>query len=181
MRLIDADALMQSLGITSMDCGKCAWYDRERSHCKRGGDFEDACCAIENAPTAQPERLTDDDFETIRILLNADKEKLCNQHRWKEAEEYQRIIDKLIAFASAQPEVDCQKCIFYGFPGFKQFQTTQPKKGKWVRIVKHHKDAEQEYSYNEISCSECGAIRKIGWRDARFCPNCGAYMETEYD
>lgn len=53
MRLIDADALMQSLGITNMDCGKCAWYDAEWSHCKRGGDFEDACCAIENAPTIE--------------------------------------------------------------------------------------------------------------------------------
>lgn len=27
---------------------------------------------------------------------------------------------------SAQPEVDCQKCIFCGFPGFKQFQTAPP-------------------------------------------------------
>lgn len=26
---------------------------------------------------------------------------------------------------SAQPEVDCQKCIFCGFAGFKQFQTAQ--------------------------------------------------------
>ena len=158
MRLIDADALMQSLGITSMDCGKCAWYDRERSHCKRGGDFEDACYAIENAPTIQPEQLTDDDFETIRIHLSAYKEHLCNQHRWEEAEEYQRIIDRFMALASAQM-----------------------KKGKWIRIVKHHKDNTKEYDYYPIRCSECGAIRKIGWRDARFCPNCGAYMETEYD
>lgn len=51
-----------------------------------------------------PERLTDDDFETIRIHLNAYKEKLCNQQRWKETEEYQRIIDRFMAFASAQPE-----------------------------------------------------------------------------
>jgi hypothetical protein len=55
-------------------------------------------------PSAQPERLTDDDFETIRIHLNAYKEKLCNQQRWEEAEEYQRIIDRFMAFASAQPE-----------------------------------------------------------------------------
>lgn len=27
---------------------------------------------------------------------------------------------------SAQSEVDCQKCVFNGFPGFKQFQTEQP-------------------------------------------------------
>ena len=56
-------------------------------------------------PSEQPERLTDDDFETIRIHLSAHKEQLCNQLRWKEAEEYQRIIDRFMAFASAQPEV----------------------------------------------------------------------------
>ena len=55
-------------------------------------------------PSAEPERLTDDDFETIRIHLNAYKEKLCNQQRWEEAEEYQRIIDRFMAFASAEPE-----------------------------------------------------------------------------
>lgn len=54
--------------------------------------------------SAQPERLTDDDFETIRIHLSAYKEQLCNQHRWKEAEEYQKIIDRFMSFASAQPE-----------------------------------------------------------------------------
>jgi len=53
----------------------------------------------------QPELLTDDDFETIRIHLNAYKEKLCNQRRWKEAEEYQRIIDRFMSFASAQPDL----------------------------------------------------------------------------
>ena len=57
---------------------------------------------IKSLPSAQPERLTDDDFETIRIHLSAYKERLCNQHRWKEAEEYQRIIDRFMSFASAQ-------------------------------------------------------------------------------
>ena len=61
------------------------------------------------APSAQPERLTDDDFETIRIHLNAYKEKLCNQQRWEEAEEYQRIIDRFMAFASAQTENEERK------------------------------------------------------------------------
>ena len=68
---------------------------------------------IADLPSAQPERLTDDDFETIRIHLNAQKEKLCNQRRWEEAEEYQRILDRFIAFASAEPEIiyckDCRK------------------------------------------------------------------------
>ena len=59
---------------------------------------------LRELPSAQPERLTDDDFETIRIHLSACKERLCNQHRWKEAEEYQRIIDRFMEFASEQPE-----------------------------------------------------------------------------
>ena len=48
-RLIDADALMEALGITDMDCGKCKWGDR--GWCTRGSEFEDACLAIEDAPT----------------------------------------------------------------------------------------------------------------------------------
>ena len=60
---------------------------------------------LRSLPSAQPERLTDDDFETIRIHLNAYKEKLGNQQRWKEAEEHQRIIDRFMAFASAHPDV----------------------------------------------------------------------------
>lgn len=67
---------------------------------------------IEKLPTAQPERLTDDDFETIRIHLNAYKEKLCNQQRWEEAEEYQRIIDRFMSFASAPSDIiHCRECI----------------------------------------------------------------------
>ena len=59
---------------------------------------------LRDLPSVLPERLTDDDFETIRIHLNAYKEELCNQRRWKEAGEYQRIIDRFMEFASAQPE-----------------------------------------------------------------------------
>jgi hypothetical protein len=57
MRLIDADALMQSLGITNVDCDKCAWYDKEWSCCKRDSDFECACFAIENAPTIEERKM----------------------------------------------------------------------------------------------------------------------------
>ena len=69
------------------------------------GDKAEWCkWVLEQLPSAQPERLTDDDFETIRIHLSAFKERLCNQRRWEEAEEYQRIIDRFMRFASAQPE-----------------------------------------------------------------------------
>lgn len=39
--------------------------------------------------------LTADEVETIRIHMNAIKERLCNQNRHNEAEEYQVIVDKL--------------------------------------------------------------------------------------
>lgn len=72
--------------------------------------IEDILSAL---PPTQPERLTDDDFETIRIHLSAFKERLCNQRRWKEAEDYERLIGRFISFASSQPEVkpiDYQDC-----------------------------------------------------------------------
>lgn len=48
-RLIDAYELNKTLGIDSDRCSTCSWGYRGR--CSRGCDFEDACCAIEDAPT----------------------------------------------------------------------------------------------------------------------------------
>ena len=101
-------------------------------------------------PSAQPERLTDDDFETIRIHLNAHKEELCNQGRWEEAEEYQRILDRFMAFASAEPE---------------------RKKGKWKRRL-------VDDGFNaDWHCSKCGWKTSIEEHGYKYCPNCGAWME----
>lgn len=107
--------------------------ERRKIFCKNRLDFTilpdkdkarvdeiDVCiAALINLPSADPERLTDDDFETIRIQLNAYKESLCNQRRWKEAEEYQRIIDRFMRFASAQPEplTDKEQRIFLAAMG----------------------------------------------------------------
>ena len=52
-KLIDADALIKALGITDMNCERCAWYSGiDWNPCKRGSDFEQACFEIENAPEA---------------------------------------------------------------------------------------------------------------------------------
>lgn len=52
-------------------------------------------------------RLTCDEIETIRIHMNAFKEKLCNQGRWNDAMEYQRIVDKLeILYAELKMKKD---------------------------------------------------------------------------
>lgn len=53
MRLIDADKLLDTLGIDSLDCEKCSWGNFD--YCKRGSDFVDACSAIEDAPTVDAE------------------------------------------------------------------------------------------------------------------------------
>lgn len=55
------------------------------------------------------------------------------------------------------------------------------KTGKWIWETKHYKDSEQEFYYCEGRCSECGVKKKIGWAEARYCPNCGAKMEGEGD
>ena len=105
------------------------------------------CCidVIERQiPSAQPERLTDDDFETIRIHLNAYKEKLCNQQRWEEAQEYQHIIDRFMAFASAQPKEVIPHRNYKYLSDY------------WCECGWHlGKKGEVKY------CSECG--RKVNW------------------
>ena len=108
------DSISRKAAIEALDalCDReCEYSKKQRSvmcgACHLGSAFD----VVEQLPSAQPERLTDDDFETIRIHLNAYKEKLCNQQRWGEADEYQRIIDRFMAFASAQPEIiRCKDC-----------------------------------------------------------------------
>ncbi|MBR2556284.1 MAG: hypothetical protein IKE94_15665 [Aeriscardovia sp.] len=117
---------------------------------------------LDALPSVEQERLTDDDFETIRIHLNACKEKLCNQRRWKEADEYQRIIDRFMAFASAEPKA---------VPGIRR--------GYWeeyTRIVIPHPYNRYEQAWK---CSECGYDE--GFLAWKYCPNCGAKMEADYD
>ena len=52
-RLIDADALKKTLGISAEECDKCRWGDI-RGRCSRSGDFEIVCCVIDEQPTISP-------------------------------------------------------------------------------------------------------------------------------
>lgn len=70
--------------------------------------------AIKALPSAQAEpQLTVEDIETIRIHLNAIKGNLCNQRRYKEAEEYEEIIKRLTSLPSAQPKITLESAIDY--------------------------------------------------------------------
>lgn len=58
MRLIDADALLKDLGVTDIDCEKCALgvpvgngLSKALIGCGRGFDFVNVCLAIDDAPT----------------------------------------------------------------------------------------------------------------------------------
>ena len=105
MRLIDADAMLARLE---------EWNTSDSTDKALYNFTLNRILEQPTMPSAQPERLTDDDFETIRIHLSAYKEELCNQHRWKEAEEYQRIIDRFMAFAYEQPEIImCKNCKWF--------------------------------------------------------------------
>ena len=114
---------------------------------------EAARWSLQELPSAEPERLTDDDFETIRIHLDACKEKLCNQGRWKEVKEYQRIYDRFMAFASAQVD--------------------RPQ-GEWIGEADGYADG--ELVYDTWYCSNCGYVvdddEPPTWN---YCPHCGSY------
>ena len=110
---------------------------------------------LKDLPSAQPEHLTDDDFETIRIHLSAFKESLCNQCRWKEAEDYEMLISRFMSFASAQPE---------------------RKHGYWIESNEHVYMCNEVKEWTNWYCSECDAPNS--W-PADYCPNCGARMEVD--
>lgn len=87
MSLINREDLMQTLGITDMDCEKCGWYSRTARRCKRGSDFEDACCAIDDAPTIEPERKKDTiqkfhDYQVEWLLAHCDLELEPQLEEW---------------------------------------------------------------------------------------------------
>lgn len=74
--------------------GKLVRYDDDK-HYIPYVHYEDMVHAIKHLPSAQQTALTADDIETIRIHLSAFKETLCNQGRWTEAAEYERLIQRL--------------------------------------------------------------------------------------
>lgn len=55
MRLIDANVVMETLGIKS-DCVNCDYAD-EIFFCTKGKNFVDACEAIQDAPTIETKQI----------------------------------------------------------------------------------------------------------------------------
>lgn len=90
------------------------------------------------------------------------------------------ICDRECVYSKAQRSTMCDACrLGSAFDVIEELPSAQPeqKKGKWIGTTKHYKDDQQEFYYLEVTCSECGVMQKIGWRDAKYCPNCGAELE----
>ena len=165
--------------------------------------------ALLELPSAQPEHLTDDDFETIRIHLSAFKEGLCNQRRWKEAEDYERLISRFMSFASAQSKtvqnisdgdlIDRQAAInalnkldVSDGVGISSIACSVQESA--ISAIQHLPSAQPERKrgkwkrkivdngFNaDWACSECGYRVKTDFVNFNYCPNCGADMRGEQD
>ena len=163
---------------------------------------KDIYAALERLPSAQPEFAKDTNVPTNDCISR--QAAITLPVMPKEHREYQTYnlddvyeqgwfdLQKCIEeLPSAQPEKICvakvtmtDEQVKEAFENAKmEILTLHPdlRTGKWIETIKHYKDDEQEYDYIEENCSECGVRRKIGWRDARYCPNCGADMRGEQD
>ena len=84
MRLIDADALLNALGIgEGGDCEKCN-YNSCDLFCGRGKDFVDACKAICDAPTIESENIDElklmiEELKAHIDYLNRKNENMCGE------------------------------------------------------------------------------------------------------
>ena len=92
MRPIDADALAKFIDYGHLNNPNEKLYSENDIR-----EMIDMMPTVDAVPS-----LTKEEIETIRIHMNAHKETLCNQHRWKEAEEYQQIVDKLETMMDAE-------------------------------------------------------------------------------
>ena len=154
MRLIDADKLLDTLGIDSLDCEKCSWGNFD--YCKRGSDFVDACSAIEDAPTVDAVPL--EDYKSMEQTVN----KLTK------------------AIADAEPTEEqvkeyCHKrCLVIVtselFNEIKARWSAEPvKHGHWVIDM-----------HGNWACSLCGNDPyHDNMKNMNYCPNCGAKMDVE--
>lgn len=90
-------------------------------------------------------KLTRSEIETISIHMNAFKEKLCNQGRWNEAQEYQDIVDKLDELLTSESVIPCKDCKIK--PRCVMYRYNKDPYGfcKW---------AERKENGNKLLCSE---------------------------
>ena len=101
-------------------------YYNNHKYIKRSLTILSAICLdmknmIEKLPSAELRPLSDDEAETICIIVKADIEEMCRQHRWDEAKKIEQALDKVIYIStkletlpSAEPQIiRCKDCKWY--------------------------------------------------------------------
>lgn len=79
--LIDRDELRRGLGINDKYCENCYW--KGAYGCSKGSAFEDACVAIDAAPSAEPEIIRCQDCKYAEVADREDTQDgyTCRFHR----------------------------------------------------------------------------------------------------
>jgi hypothetical protein len=90
---------------------------------------------------ADPGKMVED-LISRRAAIDALKQQAETMSQWSNRYAEQRkgvltAVNIVEDLPSAQPEVDCSKCVFCGFAGFKQFQTAQPEERTEERTETH--------------------------------------------
>ena len=122
-----------------------------------------------------------EDIETIRIHLGAFKERLCNQGRWKEAQEYEDLIGRLLhENKEIIDPVDLVRDLAERIGIHQLYAITVDLRGEPAQ-------KEGEWIYQDFGgyhCSECGHQAPF-WCFAstqnlsNYCPNCGVKMKPK--
>ena len=112
MDLIDRDGLRKALGINNPDCDKCSWGG-VHGRCVRGSDFEDACVAIDDAPSVELDNNSTEadsrNDELIRRQVAIDVMSCIN-----DSVREQWAIEALEKLPPAEPEIIyCKDCDQY--------------------------------------------------------------------
>ena len=97
-------------------------------------------------------------------LIDADE---LMEHAWRDKLDSRELIAGMIAKAPTIKEIPTKIPINV----FEQLISKEPKTGHWIRVDK-----------TKVKCSECDIthfIAQYPMGEIKYCPNCGAKMESE--
>jgi hypothetical protein len=91
-----------------------------------------------------------------------------------------KLCDRICEYSKKQRHTMCGACnLGSAFDVIDELPTAEPKRGTWKCEKRKLFYDNVVIDYKYIYCSECGEQRRIGWSEAKYCPNCGARMTME--
>ena len=139
-------------------CGYCTWqsinpYECENKECKLKEALDMAISALEQEPT---------DDATLKDIF-------CMGCEYKDAEPCEDAISREAVIKLFNGNIGSEAALI--LHKVKQLPSVTPSrhKGRWIL------DEDKSLLFNVYKCSNC---ENIGARKSKFCPNCGAEMES---